>query len=75
MSQHIFDCKNPRCGKPVPLLYPILQGTPEDQFASVVGHFHVVIGCPAAGRDEDGTLRILRSLNFAAPFQALVVNE
>ncbi len=50
MPQHVFDCKNPRCRKPIPLLYPILRGTPEDRLASVAGGFRVAIGCPSCGQ-------------------------
>ncbi len=44
----VFDCKNPRCRQPIPLLYPIVQA-PGDQSAALAGGFHVAIGCPACG--------------------------
>lgn len=49
MQQYSLKCKNPRCWKPIPLLYPILRGTPEDRLAAVAGGFRVVIGCPCCG--------------------------
>lgn len=50
MRQQIFACKNRRCRKLIPLLFPIVQGTAEDRLASVAGGFRVVIGCPGCGQ-------------------------
>ncbi len=49
MPHHTFQCRNQQCRKSIPLLYPILQGTPGEQIASVAGGFRVVIACPWCG--------------------------